>query len=287
MRAENPRLRAQPGYYTEKRKAPAKLDTSIKVLRECIRLVSLQGWIRRVRQTGIPYIPAVFSSNFPVSAYATLLEKGMAGVKEYTEGEQALLDALQWYRDTLKKKEGGDEKWMARWDCCSGLDVKMYRGHPRTTDWNREAFQTLTLDDPRVMDAMVGETSRIAVRPYVEPYMIRGYPLEFRVYGDSAWVTGVSNYYPQRDLHPYDRVGSIGVADYMTHAFSITEKFYHLMRMPYGLSADYLVTKDGELLYLEGGPPHVPGASVSAHPCCFLDGDCRGAALTDRRKEGE
>ena len=45
--------------------------------------------------------------------------------------------------------------------------------------------------------------------------------------------------------------------------------------MDYGFTADFVVGKDGKVLFLEGGPPY----GLGAHPCCFEGRDIEGIAL--------
>jgi hypothetical protein len=55
---------------------------------------------------------------------------------------------------------------------------------------------------------------------------------------------------------------------------------------PYGFSADFIVREDGEVLFLEGGPPHVaepPLGCPSAHPCCMEPGNIYGIAFARRK----
>ena len=46
-------------------------------------------------------------------------------------------------------------------------------------------------------------------------------------------------------------------------------------------SADFLVTLDSRVLFLEGGPPH----GLGAHSCCFRPGEIEGVAFEDRNGE--
>jgi len=47
-------------------------------------------------------------------------------------------------------------------------------------------------------------------------------------------------------------------------------------------TADFVVTEDDEVLFLEGGPPHT--ALWGAHPCCFVPGNVEGVALMNRNE---
>ncbi|MCE5224392.1 MAG: cell division cycle 123 family protein, partial [Porphyromonadaceae bacterium] len=112
----------------------------------------------------------------------------------------------------------------------------------------------------------------IVLRPWVKAKYENRYPVEFRVFVQDGEILGVSNYYPQMNL-------SEEYTQYAEESIEITKK---LLGTTPSFTADYILTENYELLYLEGGPPHL--MCGGAHMCCFKPGEISGVALTNRRE---
>ena len=90
---------------------------------------------------------------------------------------------------------------------------------------------------------------------------------------------GVSNYYPQRPLTNHQRhIDAIG---------QYTQALIDVINPPllwnYSPFRDYFDSHfdaDGNIAFLEGGPPH----HLGAHPCCFPIGETQGRALTPKNE---
>ena len=133
------------------------------------------------------------------------------------------------------------------------------------------------LDDPRLVDILF-ETPLDVIdmwaRPWIEARMFRGYPVEYRVFVRSGAVVAVSSYYPQRALDYCEReiAQVMSMTETLIEALGGRTMVYPLLLddgadwSGVNFTADYLVGQDGEVLWLESGPPFGKGA----HPCCFL-----------------
>ena len=131
------------------------------------------------------------------------------------------------------------------------------------------------IDDPRFADILYdyGErngASSLPVwrRPWITAQIEEGYPVEFRVFARDGGILGLSSYYPQRPLPLTSLI--------MRSCERILQYSERLIEQVANFSADWLVRPDGEILFLEGGPPHHEGA----HPCCFPVGKIQGLALS-------
>jgi hypothetical protein len=245
----------------------------VSLIQQCQALVNLGPWLDLAQQAGIAYIAAKFSESFPVAQLydaCTLIEQHRYA--ELPDRLPELNEANYWLSTNHAQAEAEGRKLIARWECCTSDDMKwrMSKGE----GWS-EHLTKLTLDDSRLYDGLAGEAVRLCVRPWVEPLRIGGYPVEFRVfYGGDGAREGVSSYYPQRPLP--DNAA-------MRYLVSLVSSDAELLRLqssfPVGFTADFLVSENLEVLFLEGGPPHIPGGPVSAHPCCFSPGQVRGVAL--------
>lgn len=224
--------------------------------------VSLFNWLDAVRRAEIPHVAATEIWRGPISSILQFDQKGP---------HSADLEAM----DAAVKAAAGPGK-MVRWDCCAGHDVKgrIGGGNP---EWH-EYFAELYIDDPRAFD-LIYEYPRddmiVWSRPWVKAAIHDGYPVEFRVYVKDGAAIGVSNYYPQMDLPE-------SYAPDAKQAMDMTRKLISVIKAPVWVphdggadrwaqdsvhgTVDWLLTQDGQLLFLEGGPPFGAGA----HPCCFL-----------------
>ena len=190
---------------------------------------------------------------------------------------------------------------MLRLDCCAPEFLKHELGSGRS-DWN-PLFTALAIQDLRVFEGL-GNYPRAQVpiwsRPWVKALQCDGYPVEYRAYVRDGALLGISSYYPQRplDLMPAHilavQVGTtkliralqgreIVQPDLDVPTLAILAHQSGELEDPLGLhfTADWLVTQDDRVLFLEGGPPHERGA----HMCCFKPGQIEGVALVDRNEQ--
>ena len=241
--------------------------------------VSLTDWLELCRKTGVPHVPA--------ENIATIQAQDWLYFD--TPGEHQ--DRLALVRQEIQAKLKPDH--MLRYDFCAPLETKIRLGSGQPT------FHTdmtgFILDDPRAFDILYEfprESVPIHQRPWAPAQIQDGYPVEYRVFVREGRIQGISNYYPQRQLERH--------SDHLDRALELTNALIEHVPTPflwptspmapwvftlYGrdrvhFTADFMVTTEGEMLLIEGGPPHEMGA----HPCCFRHGEIAGVALEDRNE---
>jgi hypothetical protein len=267
-------------------------------LQERMKLVPLGPWVYNARINAIPSIPAWFSDPFPVEQIAMAQD----GPGENGDDIRELLNAIQQVEslcapDFPDYQYHFDNRRMVRWECTAGCDMKHRVKEQRVKEQRENGghcreHTIVTIDDPTLETVPFGATvpdengnTRLCVRPWVEHMVIDGYPLEFRVFFGPDGFQGVSNYWPQRPLPEGPRIR--GLADL---AMNLALRMYNAqpeLRVV-GCTMDFLVPHPlkwaypridcppSDILFLEGGPPHVPGEMVSAHSCCFPPGQVSG-----------
>ena len=176
---------------------------------------------------------------------------------------------------------------MVRLDCCASIEIK-YRLSQGEPEWRPE-FGDIILDDPRAFEILMDyprPTVPVWRRPWADAMALDGYPVEYRAFVRDGKLQGISNYYPQRPLVEFpEHIQSVReMTQALTEAVR-TPFQWHLVPMredldPAGVhfTADFIALS-GEVVFLEGGPPHEMGA----HPCCFLGGEIDGVALESRK----
>lgn len=182
--------------------------------------------------------------------------------------------------------ERGDG-WMVRWSCCSCADIKCELSQGRC-EW-QESFARLEICDLRAFDIVADypeDTIAAYARPWVKAAILDSYPVEYRVYVTDNQINGISNYYPQRPL-PNDAQTLHDIWHCLGQAARLLAKQTKPLNCPpldghwdtakNHWTADFIRTTDGEILFLEGGPPHSPDGG--AHPCCFMGRAPSGIAL--------
>lgn len=247
-------------------------------LQECMRLVPLSGWMERAAKVSVPAVATLFSPAFPVSQITDALD---------SKKTPALTKAFNWAKQMLEEYERQGVRVMVRFDCASSSDIK-HMAH-RGVFFDNEVWRRVVIDDPRIIDCTVGESTCIAIRHWEYALMMDTHPMEFRVFYGPNGYQGISSYYPQRPLHSRNTT----VQWAMQECIDLASRLYHSDTFPAGFTADFLVAADKsadarsqyekpKVIFLEGGPPHIPGAVLSAHPCCFPEGVISGVALSTR-----
>ena len=239
--------------------------------------ISLGDWLQVCSAARVPAVPAKQITEIRREDYQNWTDEG--------PGRERLIDAYGKMREVAAKAQ------MVRYDCCSSSELKYAMAHGKP-EWS-EDFGTLIVDDPRVYTVIEGyprELVPVWQRPWIKTQIHEGYPAEYRVFVRDGKVVGISSYYPQRPL-PFEPGHLSTVLAYAEQlsveltgvAFEWHSGMAFLMgRDRIGLdgvhfSADFIVSDTGEILFLEGGPPH----ELGAHECCFDEGDVEGIALAD------
>ena len=242
--------------------------------------VSLGDWLSLCEEAEVPYVPA--------EKVAEFLRDDCVAFDQDIPDVQGRLRAV--YEKLEAARQGG---YMMRFDCCSveALKYRLARGQP---EW-REEFLDLPIDDMRAYEMIFAyprEVLPVWKRPWIATRIVDAYPVEFRVFVQDGKVAGVSNYYPQRPL-PEDSSHFFWAGEASGLALRLADTAAG--RVPFEwphspwkapatgvhFTADFLVTLDSRVLFLEGGPPH----GLGAHPCCFRAGEIEGVAFEDRNEE--
>ena len=223
----------------------------------------VSDWVAICDLAGIPAVPCYKGPRISLEELEVFADRQLA-----TPATDTL--AL-WIRHEF------DNGHVWRWECCAPEHLKLYAGlrrvEPRHQNIPKIPFQV----DERLFHILWGQQATevsIVSRPWVKPMMDDGFPVEFRVFhtkdGDAA-----CNYYPQRRMSEQFR-------PFMEKAVELTRKLAAfavpaksgLPTVPAEFSCDWMLRADGELVFLEAGPPHANGG---AHPCCFGLIDGKGA----------
>lgn len=235
---------------------------------------SLGAWLSHVQAAGIPHVPA--------NRLAVVPRMAIVRFEEPQAGDAELFEQLR--RDLAVLPEGS----MARWDHCSSLALKAAMADGRAP--SAEEATSLEPGDPRAWELTYefpGDDVVVWARPWVEAKVMDAFPVEFRVFVQDSRVIGVASYYPQRALPESSEILELasrakGMAEQLVDQLrasgalpwmpSFGDRFAH---DKVHATIDFLVTKTGELLFLEAGPPYGAGA----HPCAFIDHPIEGVAL--------
>ena len=241
---------------------------------------SLRDWLQVCRNAGVPHIPAEQIGTISLSDYLRFDQPG--------EHQDRLLANVNQAQAAMKPRH------MVRFDCCAPFETKC-RLSQGSHEWHPDLARII-LDDPRLYDIMweqPREDVPLWQRPWIEATLLEGYPVEYRVFVTNGEVNGVSNYYPQRPL-PIN----LKTLQQAQTAIDLTNRLIEHIPTPFlwnesnfwpsfkeafdtnkiHFTADFMVDASGEVLFLEGGPPHEMGA----HPCCFTPGMTSGVALANQ-----
>ena len=185
-------------------------------------------------------------------------------------------------------KNDAEPHTMLRFDCCAGIDTKLQLSEGNAA-WGPQ-LQRLYAGDPRAFDIIFEfprEHIPIWKRPSIQATIIDGYPVEYRVFVSDGQIQGLSNYYPQRPLPRDDeQIAAVmrltqQLIDHCQTPFLWNRGFlWEIFSEQYDtdgvhFTADFIVDHNGQVLFLEGGPPH----ELGAHPSCFPIGHISGVAL--------
>ena len=243
---------------------------------------SLIDWLELCQRARVPFVPAEQIASINRDDWLRFDQEGE---------HKGRLAAAQ--REIHEKLRPGH---MFRFDFCAPLELKirMSNGQPGLhPDMTRVNF-----DDPRAYTLLFEQPRELIPvhqRPWINPTMLDGYPVEYRAFVREGKLQGISNYYPQRPL-PMNNF-HIQVITQLTAQLTEAAKTPFLwnespmkpwVETRYGLdgvhfTADFMVTQEDNVLFIEGGPPHEMGA----HPCCFQHGRISGIALEDRNDQRE
>ena len=239
--------------------------------------VSLGDWLELCKTVGIPHIPA--------EQVATILKADWLIFDEPGEHQVRLDDAYEEAMLKLKRKH------ILRYDfgTTQGVKSRLNRGEPRF----HSDMAKIILDDPNAyttLEEFPREEVPVWQRPWTEALVATGYPVQYRAFVQAGRVAGISSYYPQRPLHHRqehleevlrlcDAIIARVETPFLWNTHIAGDKFLR-DNDPDGIhfTADFMATPGGDLLLVEGGPPHGMGAD----PCCFLPGEVQGIALKDR-----
>lgn len=247
--------------------------------------VSLEAWLAVTKAAGVPSVPATKIFELPRKVFLNFEENPNP-------------DEPTW-RALAAATKAVPAEHMLRWDPCSGYELKraMAYGNPIV-----EACRNLHPDDPRAFDIIYEYPADIVPiwsRPWITTLQEAKFPVEFRVFVENNEILGVASYYPQRPLpNTFEIQGYVDQA--YTHTESILEHLKESKQFPWtaamavapaasatvanskrfqlnkvSATLDFLVTIQGDVLFLEAGPPYGAGA----HPCAFLGQRITGVAL--------
>lgn len=249
--------------------------------------VDIGDWLALCKDADVPFIPATPIAEADCEDLSMFDQPG---------DHQERLAKFWASVDKVRKpslEQGLHE--MLRWSCCAGSDVKYHLGCGRP-GWNREFMETFDICDPRAYDLVHDfpkKTIQAWLRPWQKLLCHNDYPVEFRAFVENNNITGISSYYPQRAL-PL----SASIITYISEITNFTKRMVAYQPKPLNCpelrncapnidlrlnswTADFAVSEDESVLFLEGGPPHTP--TFGAHSCCFAVGEIEGIALRPRR----
>ena len=219
--------------------------------------IDLRDWLRRCHSAGVPVIPA------KVCPFEIKIDEILHRAAERTQGLEPQIEAISsWTEKMVNEAAKLTGKAMWRWSLCAPIEIKAAISHPGIPvrmPWPGEAT-----DDERFL-AILSECQEAGIktvttiaRPWIQAVYENEFPVEFRVFVTAGGGTSTTSYYTQRPLSkkwlPHARKAARLAQSLRPHVAEGTE-----------FSADFLVTKTGDILFLEGGPPPQFGGD----PCCL------------------
>lgn len=212
--------------------------------------VDLRLWLERCKKAGVPAIPANVCP----------FELNIEGVIEMSCNNPLLQKVSTWTEQEVSRAKHGA---MWRWSLCAPIEVKAAMSHPGLPvrlPWPHEAT-----DDERFRDILrecqaAGiKTVTTITRPWIQTALEAEFPVEFRVFVTKTGKTSTTSYYTQRPL-PKKWLSTAEDATRLAKALR------PLVKNTVEYSADFLVTSEGKILFIEGGPSPEFGADP-----CWLD----------------
>jgi hypothetical protein len=212
--------------------------------------VDLRLWLKRCKEAGIATIGAA------ICPFELKIEEviGMSPNNPH-------LQKLSTWTETQVTNTPKGAMW--RWSLCAPIEVKAAMSHPGLPvrlPWPHEAIDDERFQDIRKECQEAGiKTVTAIVRPWIQAALEDGFPVEFRVFVTKTGETSTTSYYTQRPLGKKWRP----VAE---EAAKRAKTLRPLVKNTVEYSADFLVTPQGEILFIEGGPSPEFGADP-----CWLD----------------
>ena len=241
---------------------------------------SLSDWISIATRAAVPFVASEIGGWIERRTLMSMWD----GDDEANETLNATWERI---RNRVARLEQGGIHMVVRADYASANEIKAACATPGEHRNCLASKQKIAMHhDPRIGELgylYPRDWIAVHVRPYVEPRMIEGYALEFRVWVKDGRVHAVSSYYPQRPLPDTGEIHElIAEAIVLTErlAAATPEDLVFQGRAPAPgeepetgrmFTADFIAPaheEDGPLVYLEGNPYTFP--DHGAHPCCFL-----------------
>lgn len=210
--------------------------------------ILLSYWLEICDRSQINYIPANYGPRVKIDEIYRF--------NEGFDGFPSLDKAYQWLRQYYQPYVN-----IWRWDCCSPEALKLVMADGYT---NSPPLLKFDLDDARfilVLEELEkrGETEvSILIRPWIRAKVENKYPVEFRSFKFPEGIA-VSSYYTRRSLPSEYEQTAISVR-------TMTEKLARYSSLN-NFSADFLLTEENKLLFLEGGLGLERNGLVNS--CCF------------------
>lgn len=241
-------------------------------------LVTSHGdWARLVDRTGLAHaIPTHPAGRFAVDDLLDGYDQDEAAAWRIRSAEHDLCRAAE----QLELRAGQPFVW--RTDACAPGGVKAACDRGRD---HREIAGPGSRHEPILFDLRVVELAgswprpevELHLRPYIEPTIVDGWPLEYRVWVLDGAARAVANYYPQRPLperNPavlFTMGTAAGTAEQIAAACAPFDLIPHNPDAGAGITftADFLVDAGRRVRWLECGPYTFP--NWGAHPCTVDD----------------
>jgi hypothetical protein len=239
---------------------------------------SLDAWVNMALGAGVEHVSANRITTFMVEDILRFDQQILDVDERLDKGSSELQEIADQHINECKP-------FMFRWDCCAAESLKCRMSHPGSAypvmkDYKSLWDMLVRPDDSRAFDLIYeypAERIPVFLRPWVTALYHDGYPVEFRVFVKDGKVLGVANYYLQMSLPCTGKMLAYGrrAAEYaqkmVNHAKSLGLAPYIPGRAveeqrKFSATLDFIVTPDGQMLFLEGGP----GYGSGAHPCSFL-----------------
>ena len=199
--------------------------------------VALNDWLIRCQEAGIPTVPAKMCP-FTASSKAIL------------QGHHDELKAIDHWTSENLNIGSGSAIW--RWTLCAPITIKAAMSHPGLPV--RLGTPLENIQDKRFQSILAAcskagiSTVTTVIRPWIQAATESDFPVEFRVFVTQSGTTSTTSYYTERRL-------SKKWLAYAKKASSLAKLLRPLVPERVSYSADFLVTKNMQVLFLEGGPP--------------------------------